>query len=1315
MLNPKDGDCNSDSKVSMLTSTGYAKDITLFAKWTAQEYDIIYKDADGTEFSGTGGETRPFVHTYGQTTKLPDQTKTNATFLGWYSDASCTTKITELGAFDYTASITVYAKWANYVEVKGSVIIHYEYTQNNKVCIVESKERAKSADIYLERRLENSNGDYERVGVDAQTVNFDTNVELQNNICVDTRTYTFGLLESVDENGQKYEYRVNTLVSNYKVEHTEEYNLELKFEPNNFDVKFQVDTSAIEEAGRPDVVNVKVLYWNPDDRTVSGYDPANTVDAYSYKGKITSIWPVISQLGGGYIPIEINGDTGIGEGSVSVWKHTNDQTPYPSYYQINVVSYEADGKTYVAGEDGTPFKVSYGTYGTYNNGSPVAMSAEIDRTYQVNFDFQGKGVDADGQAAFIKPETVDNGAGFAKPDVTGMKEEGYTFTGWYEDQACTKEWIFDAEGIINVSVVTKDITLYAGWKLDKYPIIKKLSNLTTEDVRTEIAHGTEYKITLKADEKYILPENVTVLIDKEETSSGYSYDSETGVLDIYDTSVIGEIEIRADGVLYAQEPVIITNPDGKEYYVDEETEPLTVEAVGQKGGKLTWQWYCSLDGSTEKGILIEDAVEDSYTPSSAEAGTSYYYCVVTNTVTDTKDETKKEEAIEISKAAKIRVHKWIQVTFDLNGMENVVSAPQVQKLKNDAAVKQPEAPYTEGYIFSGWYKDKECSDAKVWIFDGENVDIVKQDTVLYAKWTAQSYPISYKDQGNKDFTGTFETEEPVIHTYGKTTILQNPVKDGYTFAGWYKDADCTAENRVTDLGATQYTKDIILYAKWLKNLTINGTVTIHYDYQNELGETYLIDEGERILKTSVVLERRIKGNESDYIPVTEQTKEVVFDTTVEQDEETKHCDSSNTYVFTNIEPVDENGTEYEYRVNTLATNYAVNRKNTWDLELMFDVKSFSVPFTVDAGDITNQENRPEAVNVKVTYWNGDRSQVGDEPTGKYNGISEEWPIISQLEDRYIQVKLNEAGKGTGACSVWKNNNEGYTSYYQIAIVSYVKDGETIAADQAGNGTPFYVKGYGAYGTYHNGNPISMSVSLDRSFQLTYDLQNHGLAPIAADTVNNGDKVAAPDAPEDKAYEFGGWYQDASCENAWDFENNRITKDITLYAKWTLKEYNITNTLEHVKAAATQEKIKHGTPYELKLEAETNYILPANVTVTVDGITLSDGDGYNYNQQTGELKIDGNKVTGDIVINVKGILYSGKPVITTEPESQQYYVGEEAKELVVEAVGPVEAELTYQWYISTDGNTSDGKAILDATKTTYTPDTDTAGIFYYYCV
>lgn len=58
---------------------------------------------------------------------------------------------------------------------------------------------------------------------------------------------------------------------------------------------------------------------------------------------------------------------------------------------------------------------------------------------------------------------------------------------------------------------------------------------------------------------------------------------------------------------------------------------LTVAASTADNGQLTYQWYLSPSGSTSGGTLLPGATGPEYMANTASVGTSYYYCVVTNT------------------------------------------------------------------------------------------------------------------------------------------------------------------------------------------------------------------------------------------------------------------------------------------------------------------------------------------------------------------------------------------------------------------------------------------------------------------------------------------------------------------------------------------------------------------------------------------------------------------------------------------------------------------------------------------------------------
>ena len=110
------------NKVSSLGATAYTANITLYAKWTADQYNITYQDQGGSDFSGTHEDGYPTKHTYGTETILKGATKDKFTFEGWFTTSNCIgSAITSLGVTAYTAGITLYAKWTSNEETKYNV------------------------------------------------------------------------------------------------------------------------------------------------------------------------------------------------------------------------------------------------------------------------------------------------------------------------------------------------------------------------------------------------------------------------------------------------------------------------------------------------------------------------------------------------------------------------------------------------------------------------------------------------------------------------------------------------------------------------------------------------------------------------------------------------------------------------------------------------------------------------------------------------------------------------------------------------------------------------------------------------------------------------------------------------------------------------------------------------------------------------------------------------------------------------------------------------------------------------------------------
>ncbi|SHL38650.1 InlB B-repeat-containing protein [Fibrobacter sp. UWEL] len=74
--------------------------------------------------------------------------------------------------------------------------------------------------------------------------------------------------------------------------------------------------------------------------------------------------------------------------------------------------------------------------------------------------------------------------------------------------------------------------------------------------------------------------------------------------------------------------------------------------------------------------------------------------------------------------------------------------------------------------------------------------------------------------------------------------------------------------------------------------------------------------------------------------------------------------------------------------------------------------------------------------------------------------------------------------------------------------------------------------------------------------VTFDANNHGVAPLAQ-RVEDGYKASAPTAPSADGFNFVGWYSNAyGTGAAFDFANNAVTSDVTLFAKWNAVPYGV---------------------------------------------------------------------------------------------------------------------------------------------------------------
>lgn len=95
-------------------------------------------------------------------------------------------------------------------------------------------------------------------------------------------------------------------------------------------------------------------------------------------------------------------------------------------------------------------------------------------------------------------------------------------------------------------------------------------------------------------------------------------------------------------------PTILTHPSGATKYLGDPSPTLSVSATGS--GTLSYQWYKSQLDTNSNFTAISDAVYATCSAPTSSAGTTYYYCIITNTdnsVNGTNTATTTSSAVSV--------------------------------------------------------------------------------------------------------------------------------------------------------------------------------------------------------------------------------------------------------------------------------------------------------------------------------------------------------------------------------------------------------------------------------------------------------------------------------------------------------------------------------------------------------------------------------------------------------------------------------------------------------------------------------------------
>ncbi len=173
------------------------------------------------------------------------------------------------------------------------------------------------------------------------------------------------------------------------------------------------------------------------------------------------------------------------------------------------------------------------------------------------------------------------------------------------------------------------------------------------------------------------------------------------------------------------------------------------------------------------------------------------------------------------------------VTFDLNGRGTMTTATQTDIPKGDKVTEPAPAPTEAGWTFGGWYEDAACTNAY------DFTSAVHSSFTLYAKWTKNTYTVTFDDNGH----GTAPATQTDIPAGGKVDKPADPTEAGWTFGGWYTDDGAWTDEWKFDVDTV--TSDITLYAKWTEN-SLPAQYTVSFMNGDTEWESTTVDPGDTL-------------------------------------------------------------------------------------------------------------------------------------------------------------------------------------------------------------------------------------------------------------------------------------------------------------------------------------------------------------------------------------------------------------------------------------------------------------------------------------
>nr|WP_239566016.1 InlB B-repeat-containing protein [Paenibacillus sacheonensis] len=423
---------------------------------------------------------------------------------------------------------------------------------------------------------------------------------------------------------------------------------------------------------------------------------------------------------------------------------------------------------------------------------------------------------------------------------------------------------------------------------------------------------------------------------------------------------------------------------------------------------------------------------------------------------------------------------------------------------------------------------------------------VTADFTLYAKWL-RSYTVSF------DSNEGSEVADQKVNEGDKAAAPSAPTKEGFVFGGWYADSGLT---NAYDFETKTVAANMTLYAKWTVAPKNNYTVSFNSNGGTEVAELTVVEGAVATAPGAPTL--------------TGQTFEGWY------------SDSSLTNRFS-------------FSTTPITANLTLYAKWT--------INSYTVSFNSNGGS---------AVAIRTVAYDG---TVASPTAPTKNGFAfGGWYSDAGLTAAYdfstkVRSALTLYAKWTAVYTVSFNSNGG-----SAVADQHVNNGSNAAAPTAPTKA-----GYTFVGWYSDAALNEAYLFTERqvianltlyakwsfnSYAVSFD--SNGGPAIASQAVVPGGKAAAPSAPKWVGYRFDGWYGDSALTNAYDFSAT-VTKDMTLYAKWTMTSWlNLGDAMDALVNNQSNVVIdSQGTPYVAALTWNKEVYVKKYMEATGEWQTIGD--------------------------------------------------------------------------------------------------------------